>query len=119
MKSCIDPDILRRVVGNDPELLREVLEDFVRHAQSQITSIHAAFADQDAEQMKIPAHRLKGSASLVGAYQVVEACTQLEAMVGASDWPMMQSLMPRLDSLMQDIETSANAMLGLLPDPCA
>ena len=99
MKSCIDPDILRRVVGNDSELLREVLEDFVRHAQSQITSIHAAFADQDAEQMKIPAHRLKGSASLVGACQVVDACTQLEAMAGASDWPLMQSLMPRLDWL--------------------
>jgi HPt (histidine-containing phosphotransfer) domain-containing protein len=119
MKSCIDPDIVRRVVGNDPEFLREVLEDFVLHAQSQITSIHAAFANQDSEQMKIPAHRLKGSAGLVGAYRVVDACTQLEAMAGASDWPRMQSLMPSLDGLMQDIEASANAMLGLLPDPCA
>jgi len=119
MKSCIDPDILRRVVGNDPEFLREVLEDFVRYAQSQITSIRAAVVNRDAEQMKIPAHRLKGSASLVGACQVVDACTQLETMAGASDWPLMQSLMPRLDGQMQDIEASANAMLGLLPDPCA
>jgi HPt (histidine-containing phosphotransfer) domain-containing protein len=119
MKSCIDPDILRRVVGNDPEFLREVLEDFVRHAQSQITSIRAAVVNRDAEQMKIPAHRLKGSASLVGACQVVDACTQLEAMAGAGDWPLTQSLVPRLDGLMQDIETSANTMLGLLPDPCA
>ena len=119
MKSCIDPDILRRVVGNDSELLREVLEDFVRHAQSQITSIHAAFADQDAEQMKIPAHRLKGSASLVGAHEVVGACTQLEAVAGESDWRLIHALTPRLDGLMQDIEASANAMLGLLPDPCA
>ena len=99
MKSCIDPDILRRVVGNDPELLREVLEDFVRHAQSQITSIHAAFADQDAEQMKIPIHRLKGSASLVGAYQVVDACAQIEAAAGANNWSMIYQLMPRLDRL--------------------
>ena len=119
MKSCIDPDILRRVVGNDSELLREVLEDFVRHAQSQITSIHAAFADQDAEQMKIPVHRLKGSAGLVGAYQVVDACTQLEAVAGESNWRLIYSLMPRLDGLMQDIETSANTLLGLLPDPRA
>ena len=33
MKLGIDPDILRRVVGNDPEFLREVLEDFVCHAR--------------------------------------------------------------------------------------
>jgi hypothetical protein len=54
MKSGIDSDIFRRVVGNDPDFLREVLEDFVRHAQSEITSIHAVFVSQDGEQMKIP-----------------------------------------------------------------
>ena len=46
MKLGIDPDILRRVVGNDPELLREVLEDFVCHAQSEITAIRAAFVSR-------------------------------------------------------------------------
>ena len=119
MKSGIDPDIFRRVVGNDPDSLREVLEDFVRHAQSEITSILAAFVSQDGEQMKIPTHRLKGSASLVGACQVVAACTQLEAAAGANDWPMIHQMMPRLDRLMQDIKTSANVLLGLLPVPCA
>ena len=78
MKSGIDADILRRVVGNDPDLLREVLEDFVWHAQSEITAIRVAFASQDAEQMKIPTHRFKGSASLMGAHQVVEVCARLE-----------------------------------------
>ena len=92
MKSGIDADILRRVVGNDPEFLREVLEDFVCHAQSEITAIRAAFVSQDAEQMKIPTHRFKGSASLMGARQVVEVCTRLEAAAGANDWPMIQSL---------------------------
>jgi HPt (histidine-containing phosphotransfer) domain-containing protein len=79
MKSGIDPDILRRVVGNDPEFLREVLEDFVCHGQSEIIAIRAAFVSQDAEQMKIPTHRFKGSASHMGAHQVVEVCTRLEA----------------------------------------
>ena len=74
--------------------------------------------EPDAEQMKIPTLRLKGSASLIGARQVVEACTRLEAAAGANDWPMIQSLMPCLDGLMQHIETSANALRGLLPDPC-
>ena len=69
--------------------------------------------------MKIPTHRFIGSASLMGARQVVEVCTRLEAAAGANDWPMIQSLMPRLGSLMQDIKTSANALLGILPLPCA
>ena len=118
MKPGIDPDILRRVVGNDPEFLREVLEDFVCHAQSEITAIRAAFVSQDAERMKIPTHRFKGSASLMGARQVVEVCARLEAAAGANDWPMIQSLMPCLDGLMQHIKTSTNALRGLLPDPC-
>jgi HPt (histidine-containing phosphotransfer) domain-containing protein len=119
MKSGIDADILRRIVGNDPDFLREVLEDFVCHAQSEITAIRAAFVSQDAEQMKIPTHRFKGSASLIGARQVVEVCTRLEAAAGASDWPMIHQLMPRLGRLMQDIKTSANTLLGVLPLPCA
>ena len=119
MKSGIDLDILRRVVGNDPEFLREVLEDFVCHAQSEIDAIRAAFVSQDSEQIKIPTHRLKGSASLMGACQVVNACTQLEAAAGANDWPMIHQLMPRLGRLMQDIKTSANALLGVIPLPCA
>jgi HPt (histidine-containing phosphotransfer) domain-containing protein len=119
MKLGIDPDILRRVVGNDPEFLREVLEDFVCHAQSEIDAIRAAFVSQDAKQMKIPTHRFKGSASLMGVRQVVDACTRLEAAAGANDWPMIHQLMPRLDGLMQDIKISANALVGLLPAPCA
>lgn len=119
MKSGINPCILRRVVGNDPELLREVLEDFVSHAQSEVTAIRAAFVGQDAKQMKILAHRLKGSASLVGACQLADACIQLETAAGASDWPLIHSLVPPLDGLMQDIEKSAIALRGLLPDPCA
>ena len=118
MKSGIDPDILRRIVGNDPEFLREVLEDFVCHAQSEIIAIRAAFVSQDAEQMKIPTHRFKGSASLVGARQIVDACTKLETAAEAHDWPMINSLMPCLDRLMQHIEASAKALRGLLPDPC-
>ena len=68
--------------------------------------------------MKIPTHRFKGSASLMGARQVVEVCARLEAAAGANDWPMIQSLMPCLDGLMQHIKTSTNALRGLLPDPC-
>jgi HPt (histidine-containing phosphotransfer) domain-containing protein len=116
MKSGIDPDILRRVVGNDPEFLREVLEDFVWHAQSEIAAIRVAIASEHAEQMKIPTHRLMGSASLVGAAQLVDACTQLETAVEASNWPMIHQLMPRLDGLMRDIKTSANILVGVLPD---
>jgi two-component system sensor histidine kinase EvgS len=117
MKSGIDPEILRRVVGNDPEMFCEVLEDFVWHAQSEIAAIRVAVASEDAEQMKIPTHRLKGSASLVGAAQLVDACTQIETAVEANDWSMIHQLMPRLDGLMQDINAYAEALLGAQPIP--
>ena len=42
MKPGIDPEILLRVVGNDPDMACEVVQDFVPAAQSGIAEIRAA-----------------------------------------------------------------------------
>jgi HPt (histidine-containing phosphotransfer) domain-containing protein len=85
MKPGIDPEILRRVVGNDPETAREVVEDFVPAAQSGIAEIHTAIEGAAAAQVAVACHKLKGSASLVGAHLLTALCAELEAAGEADD----------------------------------
>ncbi|MFI5017052.1 MAG: Hpt domain-containing protein [Dongiales bacterium] len=83
-----------------------MVQDFVPAAQSGIAEIRAA-AGKDAA----ACHKLKGSASLVGAHQLTALCTQLETAGEANDWPAIHRLTPQLEGLMRDIETSAEAFL--------
>jgi len=75
MESTIDLTVLRKVVGNNPDMLCEIIQDFIVHAEGGIAEIRAAVAREDVEQLKTTAHRLRGSASLVGVNQMLEVCT--------------------------------------------
>jgi HPt (histidine-containing phosphotransfer) domain-containing protein len=111
MKPGIDPEILLRVVGNDPDMAREVVQDFVPAAQSGIAELRGAIAAVAAEKIAAACHKLKGSASLVGTHQLMALCAQLETAGEANDWPAIHRLTPQLEGLMRDIETSAETFL--------
>ena len=80
-------------------------------ARSGIAEIGAAIESAAAGQIAATSHRLKGSASIVGAHQLTALCAQLEAAGEAEDWPEIQRLTPLLEGLMRDIEISAEAFL--------
>ena len=107
MKFGIDPDVLRAIIGDDPEMVREVVEDFLPAAQSGIAEIRAAVDSAVPERVKTASHKLKGSSCLVGA----QVCAQLEAAGQQGNWGLIQQLMPRLDGVMNDVEASAEAFL--------
>jgi HPt (histidine-containing phosphotransfer) domain-containing protein len=111
MQPGIDLELLRRIVGNDTEMLCDVVQDFVPYAQASIAEIRAAVAGAEAVPMRMVSHKLKGSASLMGAHQLVDACTQLETAVEVNNWPRIHDLLSGLDGLMRDIETSAQSFL--------
>jgi HPt (histidine-containing phosphotransfer) domain-containing protein len=111
MQPGIDLEVLRRIAGNDTAMLCDVVQDFVPYAQACIAEIRAAVAGAEAAQVKIVSHRLKGSASLMGAHPLVDACVQLETAVEANNWLRIRHLSLGLDELTRDIETSADAFL--------
>ena len=48
MQPGIDLEVLRRIVGDDTEMLCDVVQDFVPYAQASIAEIHAAVAGAEA-----------------------------------------------------------------------
>ena len=108
---ALDAAVMRATVGDDPEFIRELVEEFVPAARSGIAEIHAAVGSAQAERVRLTSHKLKGSSGLVGAHRLVEVCRKLEAAGDAGDWSAIGALAPCLDRLMQEIEVAAATYL--------
>jgi HPt (histidine-containing phosphotransfer) domain-containing protein len=115
MHAAIDVNVLQRATGEDPELISEIIEDFVAYAQSGIAALRTAVVRGDTKQLGITLHRLKGSASLVGAYGLLDTLTQVEAAADATDWPTVHRLLPQLHGSMKHIEEAAAAVVDVRP----
>ena len=111
MKPGIDLEVLRRTVGDDPVLMREVIEDFMPAAQAGVGEIRAAVESSAADEVRLAAHKLKGSASLVGARALSEVCAALEEASEEEDWQTIRGLAVQLDDLMAEIDRAAAALL--------
>jgi HPt (histidine-containing phosphotransfer) domain-containing protein len=111
MQSAIDVTALQRATGNDPEIVSEIIEDFVTYAHSGISLVRIAVTQEDAKELGITIHRLKGSANLVGAYGLLDTLNLVEAAADATDWPTARQLVPELHGLMKHIEEAAAALV--------
>ena len=97
------------------DLLCEVIQDFSMYTEAGIAEIRAAIAREDVEQLNTTARRLMGWASLVGAIQLLEVCTQFEIAAEATDRPMTDLLMSPLDGLLHQIKKSAEPLADAQP----
>src|SRR5215469_348485 len=111
MQSAIHVNVLQRAIGNDPDVIGEIIEDFVTYAQSGISLVRTAVIQEDAKELGITIHRLKGSASPVGAYGLLNSLKQVEAAADATDWLTARQLVPELHALMKHIEEAAAALV--------
>lgn len=75
----LDLAVLRHLVGDDEETLRELLSDFLGLARSQANQLHEAAGAGRASSVADIAHRLKSSARSVGALALGRLCADLEA----------------------------------------
>jgi len=80
-----DPQVaaLRRIVGGDEKLLREVVRVFLEDSPAKLSALAVALAAQDASALALAAHGLKGSAAALGARPAMDAAAHLEALARA------------------------------------
>ena len=107
----LDAAVMRATVGDDPETIRELVQEFVPAARADIADIHAAIGSADAERVRSASHKLKGSSGLVGARELVEICRKLESAGDKADWPAIGTLAAGLDRLLREIEIAAEEYL--------
>jgi len=76
----IDFERLKEFVGDDPELLAEVVQIFLDDAPMALDSAASAISRADSSALEASAHRLKGSLSTLGATGASETANRLETM---------------------------------------
>jgi len=81
--SVFDPEALASLIGDDPELIQELVELFSGEAPRLLDAIRTAVAAADAPAVVHAAHTLKGSAANLGAPTASAAALALE-MLGRS-----------------------------------
>ncbi len=102
-ESVVDPTALTAIVGDDPDLHREVLGEFVAPAAEIVAQIHAAFAAQAVGEVGELGHKLKSSARTIGAHALADLCAALEAAGKAEDWDTVRDLHPQLDDRLAEV----------------
>jgi PAS domain S-box-containing protein len=103
--SCpIDVSVLTEMFGNDPEMIKEILNDFIQPSQDIIEDMKLAHQERSAEGVKQAAHKLKSSAGSVGANKLADLCEKLEQAGKEENWNSINAGMPDLDPLFNDAE---------------
>jgi HPt (histidine-containing phosphotransfer) domain-containing protein len=75
---ALDPSALVAIVGDDPDVLRDLLEDYGRTARIQVAEMEQAGVAGRAAEVAATAHKLKSSSRAVGAMKLGDLCETLE-----------------------------------------
>ncbi|MDB5415972.1 MAG: hypothetical protein JWR10_4307 [Rubritepida sp.] len=106
--ALFDPEALRGLFGQDRERLLGILDSFAEQAAHDIARLHAASGLPLAE----AAHRLKGSARMVGARLLAEAAQAMEQAAREGDTAGVDSARGQLAGLLAETLAVARPALG-------
>ena len=108
-------EVLRRL-GNDVEILQQVIERFFNSAPHLLSAIRRAIAKDDPYNLDFAAHRLRGTASNLSAHAVVELAVRLELIGSVRNMSQAQATAVALEEELERFKAAvAEAMQKLRP----
>ena len=113
--AVFDLNHLKRIVGDDPAFLRQVLLIFIRNTPLDMQALSESVANGNFEQVGFYAHKLKSAAGAIGYNQAYEDFKELEVL--AKNHQPIQEIELKVNKLAQecmscmvDIEKSMNQL---------
>ncbi|MDP4027832.1 MAG: ATP-binding protein [Gallionella sp.] len=100
----VDVNVLKKLVGDDEEIIRDCLLYFRLCAAKIAVALHAACAAGQAAVAGALAHKLKSSARSVGALALGELCAGMEKAGKAGDTETLAALLPRFEQELASVE---------------
>jgi CheY-like chemotaxis protein len=113
---CVNPEIidlsvLAQMFGNNPEKLKKFARRFIDTAQQSMLEIDQALAAGDTARLGAIGHKLKSSASSVGALGFAALCLALEQFGRADDLENTRRIAPELRALLLRIEAEVKQFI--------
>ena len=100
----VDVNVLKALVGDDEEIIRDFLHDFHLSAAKIAAELRTACAAGQAADAGALAHKLKSSARSVGALALGELCFEMEQAGKAGDMAALAMLLPRFEQELASVE---------------
>jgi signal transduction histidine kinase/CheY-like chemotaxis protein/HPt (histidine-containing phosphotransfer) domain-containing protein len=106
----VDLSALKEMVGDDPAILREVLQDFRASAVRIISDLRAACAAGQTKAAGGAAHKLKSSARAIGAFALSELCADIERAGDAGDSAALAERVPLFNAEMAIVDAYLDSL---------
>ena len=106
----VDLRVLASLVGDDPAVINELLQDFQTSTAKIAAELLSACTAGEMAATGAAAHKLKSSAFSVGAQALGELCVEIEQAGKAGQIDALTALLPRFEAEM----TVVNEFLGTL-----
>lgn len=101
--SVVDLSVLSQLVGDDPDIHKKLLTQFVHQATEDIRELSKAFSDKSTKDLIAASHRLKSSSRSIGAFGLSEYCASLELKASLIDWHVLGDLKAELIDTWEDV----------------
>ncbi|MFO0661654.1 MAG: response regulator [Polyangiaceae bacterium] len=98
-------------------LADELAQLFIETATEQVEGIKRAVAERDAKGCKFNAHKLKGSAAIIGAPTLKALCAQLEARADRDTWEASDGLSADIALEVQRVMSALKTKMSVPPPP--
>ena len=105
--SGVDVNVLAEYLGDDPQVMAQVLAEFRVQLQAIGTALYAYHAAGDRASVAREAHSLKSSARTVGAMRLGDICDRLERVAWAGDTGELERC---VQAFQQEAQQVADAM---------
>lgn len=94
----IDFSVLQAITENDAELMNELLTMFVETAKADSQRLQQALQSREHQTIETLAHRVKGSAAMIGATAFADICGEIEqqARLGTQDYQGLLAMFQRV-----------------------
>jgi len=103
-------DALRRL-GNDEELLRDIVQIYLEDAPGMLDKIHAAVSSADSNGLQRAAHSLKGLAATLSAQEVVGVASRLEHMGATRNFAEAAKTVAEADQRVGELNQAVQELL--------
>ena len=111
----LDMSTLTGLFGNDPDVLGEILGEFLASAWDTVDSIETAITRRAPIEVGALSHDLKSSSRAVGANDLSDLCLLLERAGKTEDWTAIEEHGPRLRGRMMAVANFAEAKFQSVP----
>jgi len=98
-------------LGDDVELLRDIVQIYLEDAPAIVERIHTAISQSDANSLQRAAHSLKGLAATLSAAEVVGVAAKLEHLAATRDMSDASKSIAEVDERLDELNRAVQVFL--------